>query len=159
MTLEMEAFERLIIIGKIPPTECFSPGKANEAWYSTTLKQILKELEQKTSASKQLKTSAQTSYSQLVAVALEALISGNLDTAMRFRAELMGQFRLNHAQVEAALFKKYTCRQTGPENSFEPECVDLSRLGGMDFLVDGFVPANDQTLLYGKAGCCPVSTT
>jgi hypothetical protein len=65
----------------------------------------------------------------------------------------MGQFRLNHAQVEAALFKDYINRQCGAEVAVEPECVDLSRLGGMDFLVDGFVPANDQTHVYGKAGC------
>ena len=155
MTAERDACERLITLGKLPTTGFYSPSKAKESWYSSTLKSVLKELDQQapTTTQKQLKPAAQTSYSQLVAVALEALISGDLDTAMRFRAELMGQFRLNHAQVEAALFKDYINRQCGAEVAVEPECVDLSRLGGMDFLVDGFVPANDQTHVYGKAGC------
>lgn len=155
MTVEQDAFERLITLGKLPTTGFYSTSKAKESWYSSTLKSVLKELDQQapTTTQKQLKPAAQASYTQLVADALDAVVSGDQDTAMRLRAELMGQFRLNHAQVEAALFKKYTRSQTGPENSFEPECVDLNRLGGMDFLVDGFVPANDQTLLYGKAGC------
>ena len=155
MTTERDAYEWLITLGKLPATEFYSPSKAKDGWYSTTLKRVLKELDQQEPATsqKRLKTSVQASYTQLLNTALDAVVSGNADVGMRLRAELMGQFRLNHAQVEAALFKQYVSRQTVTETASEPDSVDLSRLGGMDFLVDGFVPANDQTQTYGKAGC------
>jgi hypothetical protein len=155
MTAEMGAYQRLIQLKTLPTTEFYSPSKAKECWYSVTLKAVLKELDQEepSPTQKQLKPAAQASYTHLVAAALDAVVSGDQDTAMRLRAELMGQFRRKDEQVEAALFKDYVTRQCGSEMAVEPECVDLSRLGGMDFLVDGFVPANDQTHVYGKAGC------
>jgi ATP:corrinoid adenosyltransferase len=154
MTAERDAFERLIQLQALPPTDNFLSSKAKECWYSTTLKTVLKERDQQQMSSpKQAKPSGQSSYTQLVSAALDAVISGDQDVAMRLRAELMGQFRRKDEQVEAALFKDYVTRQCGSEMALEPECVDLSRLGGMDFLVDGFVPANDQTHVYGVAGC------
>ena len=155
MTAERDAFERLKTLGTLSSDAYYLNSNAKEGWYSLKLKAVLKELDQQAppNTQKQLKPAAQASYTQLVTDALDAVVSGDQDTAMRLRAELMGQFRLNHAQVEAALFKDYINGQCGSEIAFEPECVDLSRLGGMDFLVDGFVPANDQTHVYGKAGC------
>jgi len=155
MTTEKDAYERLITLGRLPTTEFYSPSKAKGCWYTATLRGALKELdEQAPSTTRKQRTPAgQTSYRKLLSDALDAVINGDQDSAMKLRAELMGQFRRNDAQVEAALFKEYVSRQTGSGTTQEPESVDLSRLGGMDFLVDGFVPENDQTQMYGKAGC------
>ena len=155
MTTERDAYEWLITLGTLQATEFYSPSKAKECWYSAKLKGALKELDQQapSTSQKQHKPEGQTSYRKLVSEALDAAVNGDQDSFMRLRAELMGQFRLNHAQVEAALFKQYVSRLTSTETAWEPDSVDLSRLGGMDFLVDGFVPANDQTHVYGKAGC------
>ena len=152
MSDERDCYERLITLEVLPPDEFYSPSKAKECWYSSILTPLLKELDQQRPAPHSGQTDAQKEYSELVAAALDGVISGDEDSVMRLRAELMKQFKRNDAQVEAALIKEYVSRQIGLVTADEPESVDMSRLGGMDFLVDGFIPANDQTLLYGKAG-------
>ena len=154
MTAEKGAYERLITLRRLSPTEFYSPSKAKECWYSRKLKDVLKELDQQATSTeqKQLSSAGQATYGKLLRDALDAVVSGDQDSAMRLRAELMKRFNRSDAQFDAALIKEYVSRQIGSKTTQEPDSVDLSRLGGMDFLVDGFVPANDQTLLYGKAG-------
>lgn len=153
MSKELDAHERLITLGVIVPDEPYSPTKGKEGWYSQRLKAKLEELDKQPAKVSQLQRfKSDVPYSKLVGAALDAVIAGDQDTAMQLRAELMMRFRRNDSQVEAALFKEHTNRQNGLEASQEPDSIDLTRLGGIDFLVDGFIPARDQTQIFGKAG-------
>jgi len=71
---------------------------------------------------------------------------------MQLRAETIARFRRTDAQIEAALFKLHTQQEIGSNATAEPESLDLSRISGMDWLIEGFIPDNDLTLLWGNAG-------
>ncbi len=94
----------------------------------------------------------QRTYSELLVAMLVATIAGDDDELMGLRAETMARFRRSDAQVEAALFKLHTQREVGGKATQAPESLDLSRISGMDWLIEGFIPDNDQTLLWGNAG-------
>jgi hypothetical protein len=94
----------------------------------------------------------QRTYSELLVAMLAATIAGDDDELMGLRAETMARFRLSDAQVEAALFKLHTQREVGGKATQAPESLDLSRISGMDWLIEGFIPDNDQTLLWGNGG-------
>jgi len=83
---------------------------------------------------------------------LVATIDDNDDELMQLRAETMNRFRRTDAQIEAALFKLHTQIEIGSSTAEEPESLDLSKISGMDWLVEGFIPDNDLTLLWGNAG-------
>lgn len=91
-------------------------------------------------------------YSQLMAAMLAASTDGDDDTAMALRADAISRFRRTDAQIEAALFRLHAERELGISHQKAPESLDLSRISGMNWLVEGFVPDNDQTLLWGDAG-------
>ena len=95
---------------------------------------------------------AQSSYSELLAAMLLATVTGDDDGLMQLRAETITRFRRTDAQIEAALFKLHTQQEIGGKATQQPESLDLSRISGMDWLVEGFIPDNDQTLIWGNAG-------
>ena len=94
----------------------------------------------------------QRSWGELLNAMLEATIAGDDDALMEVRAETIGRYRRTDAQIEAALFKLHTQRQLKGRALTTPASLDLSRISGMDWLIEGFVPDNDQTLLWGNAG-------
>jgi hypothetical protein len=94
----------------------------------------------------------QRTYSELLDSMLLANIAGDDDQLMQLRAETIARFRRTDAQIEAALFKLHTKQEIGGNARAEPESLDLSRISGMDWLIEGFVPDNDLTLLWGNAG-------
>ena len=84
---------------------------------------------------------------------LDAITENDLDTEMALRAELMNKFRVPAGQVEADLLRhKMLLETAGEKKKAPPKSLDLAQVEGMDFLIDGHVPAEDQTLLFGKAG-------
>jgi hypothetical protein len=91
-------------------------------------------------------------YRELLDLMLEAVISGNDDDLMELRADAITRFRRTDAQVEAALFDLHRQRQISGGIQQQPEALDLSRISGMDWLIEGFVPDNDMTLIWGDAG-------
>lgn len=91
-------------------------------------------------------------YGQLIEAMLEATIEGKSDDLMELRAEAIQRFRRTDAQIEAALFKRHTELETGCIRRAAPKPLDLSKISGVDWLVPGFLPANDLALLYGEAG-------
>lgn len=91
-------------------------------------------------------------YRELLDAMLEAVISGNDDDLMELRADAITRFRRTDAQVEAALFDLHRQRQVSGQGLKQPESLDLSRISGMDWLVEGFIPDNDMTLVWGDAG-------
>jgi hypothetical protein len=94
----------------------------------------------------------QRTYSELLDAMLLATITGNDDELMQLRAETIARFRRTDAQIEAALFKLHTQREVGSKATPEPESLDLSRISGMDWLIEGFFPDNDLTLVWGNGG-------
>lgn len=94
----------------------------------------------------------QRSWCELREAMLLATIDDNDDELMQLRAETMNRFRRTDAQIEAALFKLHTQIEIGSIAAEEPESLDLSKISGMDWLVEGFIPDNDLTLLWGNAG-------
>lgn len=93
------------------------------------------------------------SWSELIAVTLDAIKKGDVDAEMELRAEIAGRFKRKDSQIDAALFKLLTMEEAGVETSPDcPDSVDMQRVEGLDYLIDGFVPQNALTLSYGTKG-------
>jgi archaellum biogenesis ATPase FlaH len=91
-------------------------------------------------------------WSELISLALEAMSNGDVDAEMELRAEIAGRFRRNDAQVDAALFRLLTEQEAGPKKIEVADSVDLRTVQGLDYLVDGHLPANGLTMSYGAKG-------
>ena len=98
--------------------------------------------------------SADQSFTQLIRSTLQAVRDSDLDTEMQLRAKLGHSFRLDHRQVTASLFRLLVEQSAdeSPPADFSDQTLDLDQVEGMDELLPGFIPANDQALIYGKAG-------
>jgi archaellum biogenesis ATPase FlaH len=92
------------------------------------------------------------SYGELIETMLIAVTEGESDRLMELRAEAISRFRLTGAQIEAKLFERHMELETGCIRRAAPKALDLSKISGVDWLVPGFLPANDLALLYGAAG-------
>ena len=145
---ELDAWKLLVAAGVIPPAEHYSPTKAKKSHYTALLSQHRQsQPQQQPTAITGLET-----WSQLVGLTLEAIKAGDDDRAMEARAAAITRFRRSDSQIEAALFKLHTQQETGGNTSKAPESLDLSQITGMEWKIEGFVPANDQTLLWGGGG-------
>lgn len=97
------------------------------------------------------------SYRELLTVTLAAIREQDDDTEMEARAEIMARFRRTDGQINAALFRLLTEQELmrlGTATKGRPtyRCIDLSKVISLDWLLEGFLPANDQALLYAPAG-------
>lgn len=95
----------------------------------------------------------QLAYRELLALALEAVRGDDDDAEMATRAEIMARFRRTDGQITAALFR-LLADQMQDNHAERPtyRSIDLSRVVGIDWLLEGFIPANDQSLIYAPAG-------
>lgn len=91
-------------------------------------------------------------YTELMSLMLTATINGDDDEYMALRAQMITRYRCNDSQILEYLFKLHMTNQLPQSKANVPDCLDLSRISGMDFLIDGFIPKNDQTLIWGEAG-------
>jgi hypothetical protein len=93
-------------------------------------------------------------YPELLALALDAAAEDDLGAEVRLRAEIMGRFKRTDAQITADLFKLLTARESGGKQHKvdRSKGVDLQKVNGLEFAVDGFVPANDQAILDATSG-------
>ena len=91
-------------------------------------------------------------FSELKSQILKMTIAGREDEAMELRAEMKGRFHVNDSQIESKLFKLHTKRETESRVIIPPESLDLSQISGLEWLIEGFVPNNDITLIWGAAG-------
>ena len=96
-------------------------------------------------------------YRDLLGTILAAIREQDDDTEMEARAETMARFRRTDGQINAALFRLLTeqeQRRAGTTPAERPtyRSIDLSRVVSLDWLIEGFIPANDQALLYAPAG-------
>ncbi|MFM7314554.1 MAG: AAA family ATPase [Cyanobium sp.] len=93
------------------------------------------------------------SYRDLLSLALDAVRNDDEDAEMELRAEIMGRFRRNDGQITAALFRLLSAQmQAASTDTPEYRSIDLGSVVGIDWLLEGFIPANDQALLYAPAG-------
>jgi hypothetical protein len=96
-------------------------------------------------------------YRDLLATALAAIRGQDDDTEMEARAEIMARFRRTDGQINAALFRLLTEQEqrsacSAPTERPTYRSIDLSKVISLDWLLEGFLPANDQALLYAPAG-------
>ena len=93
-------------------------------------------------------------FSELLEQALTAILAGNVDTEMEVRAEIIGRFKRSDDQIDTALLRLLTEKETGKPagTTKKAESLDLDSIDGLDALLDGFIPANDLGLLYGSKG-------
>jgi KaiC/GvpD/RAD55 family RecA-like ATPase len=99
-----------------------------------------------------VKAAQPLSYGELIEAMLVAAVENEVDHQMELRAETITRFRRTDAQIEAALFKRHTELETGCVSKKHSKALDLTKISGVDWLVPGFLPANDLALLYGEAG-------
>ena len=90
-------------------------------------------------------------YRDLLADTLQAIRDADENKEMELRAEIMGRFKRNDSQINTALFNLMT-KQEGGTIEATYGAIDLDKIAPSHWIVDGFVPANDQVLLYGEAG-------
>ena len=95
---------------------------------------------------------AQRTYSELLKAMLLAINKDDDDELMELRAETISRFRRTDAQIEAALFKIHAKEQVHGKGAKAPDSLDLSLISGMDWLIEGFIPDNDLTMIWGSAG-------
>ena len=91
-------------------------------------------------------------FSELKSQILKMTIAGREDEAMELRAEMKGRFHVNDSHIESKLFKLHTKLETESRVIIPPESLDLSQISGLEWLIEGFVPDNDITLIWGAAG-------
>ena len=92
-------------------------------------------------------------YRELLTLALEAVRNDDEDAEMEIRAEIMTRFRRNDGQITAALFRLLSAQmQVASTERPNYRSIDLAQVVGIDWLLEGFIPANDQALLYAPAG-------
>ena len=92
-------------------------------------------------------------YRELLALALDAIRQDDEDAEMEIRAEIMARFRRNDGQITAALFRLLSAQMQGAAVDRPAyRSIDLTRVVGIDWLLEGFIPDNDQALLYAPAG-------
>ena len=88
----------------------------------------------------------------------DAIRERDLDKEMEFRAEMRNDFRMNSEKIDLALFNLMKEKAIG----FDPkkkkpvprskQSVSFTRVKGLDWLLPGFFPANDITLIWRMRG-------
>jgi hypothetical protein len=96
-----------------------------------------------------------STFGELLALVLDAVRAGDEDAEMAIRAEIMARFRQTDGRITAALFRLLSRQEQ--ENKCQLQkpdyrSIDLSRVTGIDWLLEGFIPDKDQALLYAPAG-------
>lgn len=106
-----------------------------------------------TASNEQIPVKTHLGFTELIDSMLKATINGDDDRLMTLRSEwAISRYRLNDAKIDSLLFERHTRLQCSGRLITPPESLDLSRISGMDWLIEGFVPDKDQTLLWGDAG-------
>ena len=91
-------------------------------------------------------------YTEAIDEMLKAVINSDDDKAMDKRAEIMSRWKQTNATIEAKLFQRFMQQQIGVKAKSKRLSLDLSRIQGLNYLVEGFLVDNDLNLFFGKAG-------
>lgn len=132
--------------------ELFSPSKSKAGDYDRRLKEGRQAHPAEAASGKSKSISDQLSYRDLLAQLLGAIRRADQNVEMELRTELISKFRRNDSQINAELFRLLTAQESGSTTPPTYGAVDMSSAQPMTWLLDGFIPANDQVLLWGEAG-------
>lgn len=91
-------------------------------------------------------------FSELLDEMLDFVFADDESEMMRVRAEIISRFRISESQIEAKLFKLHMKRSYGITAKSDRKALDLSKVGGLDFIVPGFIIDKKLNLIYGCAG-------
>ena len=91
-------------------------------------------------------------YLELLAAALKAVCLGDDDAEMEARAEIMARFKRTDSAITESLFKLLTEQEGGATTAPAYRSVNLAQVHPIEWQLEGFIPANDLTLLFGQAG-------
>jgi archaellum biogenesis ATPase FlaH len=131
--------------------ENFSPSKARAGEYDTRLKEGRQAHPAEAAASAARSINEPLPYRDLLAQVLGAIRRGDQNVEMELRTELISRFRRNDSQINAELFRLLTAQESGSKAPTYG-AVDMASAQPMHWQLDGFIPANDQVLLWGEAG-------
>tara|TARA_E500000331_G_scaffold358220_1_gene423507 strand:+ start:44611 stop:46740 length:2130 start_codon:yes stop_codon:yes gene_type:complete len=91
-------------------------------------------------------------YTEAIDEMLKAVVNNDDDKQMDKRAEIMSRWKQTNATIEAKLFNRFMQQQIGVKAKSKRLSLDLSRIQGLNYLVEGFLVDNDLNLFFGKAG-------
>jgi hypothetical protein len=93
-------------------------------------------------------------YTELIELILKAIHGDDLEHRDGFEGGTNEQVpsTCRAGSKSELLFRQMRLETAGNKpKATPPKSLDLDRVEGMDFMVDGFVPANDQTLLFWQS--------
>lgn len=104
----------------------------------------------------EVEASGPPNFSDLIEEVYDAIYFKDLDLEMRLRAQLRRVFLINDEQINVQVFKLLqaaaNCVPAQKPRSQRRRSIHLRSIPSLDWLVPGFVVANDITLLWGEKG-------
>ena len=90
-------------------------------------------------------------YSDLLDKGIEAIRAANLDLEMLVWSEFKNRYRVSDDRINTDLFKRLG---EGKVAKVKPkhDCVDLSKIGSLHYIQDGWAQEGDLGLVYGTYG-------
>ena len=90
-------------------------------------------------------------FTALLTKLLSAIENEKHDEEMAFRSLIKSQFKLHDAQLEAKLFNALI-KKSSSNTTTTSDCVDLSTVEPLTYLMDGWLLEGDISLTYGSYG-------
>ena len=90
-------------------------------------------------------------FSELICDLLSSYRNQDEDSVMDLRASLKGRFRLSDDQINHHLFKALASSKLKPVRR-RHDSVDLTKVVELSYLLDGWLPKGDVSLVYAEKG-------
>ena len=90
-------------------------------------------------------------FTALLTKLLSAIENEKHDEEMAFRSLIKSQFKLHDAKLEAKLFNALI-KKSSSNKTTTSDCVDLSKVEPLTYLMDGWLLEGDISLSYGSYG-------
>lgn len=90
-------------------------------------------------------------FSELIRDLLSSYQIDDDDSVMELRASMKGRFRLSDDQINHHLFKELAASKLKPVRRLH-DSVDLTKVEELSYLLDGWLPKGDVSLVYAEKG-------
>ena len=90
-------------------------------------------------------------FHELIRELLSSYQIGDDDFVMELRASMKGRFRLSDDQINHHLFKALAASKLKPVRRLH-DSVDLTKVEELSYLLDGWLPKGDVSLVYAEKG-------
>ena len=94
---------------------------------------------------------AEPKFNELIRELLSSYQIDDDDSVMELRASIKGRFRLSDDQINHYLFKTLAASKLKPIRR-RHDSVDLTKVVELSYLVDGWLPKGDVSLVYVEKG-------